>query len=257
MELLKEYMHSHMRDGAEHASGVPVMDTRDYCVVEYQGRRLYVIPVSATEWLKYACDADGRIGTIPSLEPHIPPEDWGAYKRVLDWCFMNRDTDFVLEFLNIPSHKVIYHTIKHLAIAAPESLMLYARDLIHDLTAPNSPRHGDLATEYFLRLLHHVPVSDPEVFHQMVTHALLINDRPYSAYIVLGLARQKDRYIERAFEFLRGRSESERAATARLYACILELSGLPDVSEYRALIGNPFVPPARALVARLVSPALG
>jgi len=257
MEAFVDYMHSYMRDDTEHADTVPVRDTRDYCVVEYQGRRLYVIPVSATDWLMYTTDADGRIVSTPSLEPRIPPDDWKAYKRVLDWCFANRDTDFVLEFLDIPSRAVIYHATKHLAIAAPESLMQYAASVIHDLTAPNSSRHGRLATNYFLQLLHHVPVSDPEIFHQMVTHALLIHDRVYRAYIVLGLARQKDRYIESVFRFLESCSEAERAATARLYACIAELSGLPDVSAYRALVGNPFVPPADLLVARLLPSALG
>jgi hypothetical protein len=218
---------------------------------------LYVIPVSATDWLMYTTDADGRVVSTPSLEPRIPPEDWKAYKRVLDWCFANRDTDFVLEFLRVPSHEVIYRTVKHLTIAAPESLMWYAASLVHDLTAPNSPRHGCLATNYFLRLLHHVPVSDPDVFHQMVTHALLIRDRSYRAHIILGLARQKDHYIERAFKSLGDRSEAERAATAWLYEYIRVLSGLPDREEYRALIGNPFVPPADVLVARLLPSALG
>ena len=252
-----DYMHSYMRDNTEHADSVPVSDTRDYCVVEYQGRRLYVVPVSATDWLMYTTDADGRVVSTPSLEPRIPPEDWKVYKRVLDWCFMNRDIDFILEFLNVPSRAVIYHTLKHLAIVAPESLMQYAASLIHDLTAVSSPRHGCLATNYFLQLLHHVPISDPEIFHQMVTHALLIHDRVYRAYIVLGLARQKDRYIESVFRFLEGRSEAERAATARLYAYIAELSGHPNVSEFRALVGNPFVPPADMLVARLLSSPLG
>lgn len=257
MEPFTEYMHSYMRDDTEHTDTVPVSDTRDYCVVEYQGRRLYVIPVSATDWLIYTSDADGRIGSTPSLEPRIPPDDWKAYKRVLDWCFVNRDTDFVLEFLRVPSHEVIYHVVKHLTIAAPEALMQYAASLVHDLTAASSPRHGCLATNYFLRLLHHVPISDPDVFHQMVTHALLIRDRSYRAYIILGLARQKDLYIERAFQSLRNRLEAERAAMAGLYKCIQELSGLPDREEYRALIGNPFVPPADMLVARLFSSALG
>ena len=216
-----------------------------------------MIPVSATDWLIYTSDADGRVVPTPSLEPRISPDDWKAYKRVLDWCFMNRDTDFVLEFLRVPSHTVIYHTVKHLTIAAPESLMLYAASLIHDLTAPNSPRYSCPATSYFLRLLHHVPISDPEIFHQMVTHALLINDRSYRAYIILGLARQKDQYIERVFKGLEDRSEAERAATARLYVYIAELSGLPNVSAYRALVGNPFVPPAHTLVARLLPSALG
>jgi len=252
-----DYMHSYMRDDTECTDTVPVSDTRDYCVVEYQGRRLYVIPVSATDWLVYTSDADGRIVSTPSLEPRIPPEDWRAYKRVLDWCFNNRDTDFILEFLQVPSHEVVYRTVKHLAIAAPESLMGYAASVVHDLTAPDSPRHSCLATNYFLRLLHHVPVSDPDVFHQMVTHALLISNRSYRAHIILGLARQKDLYIERVFQSLRDRSEAERAATARLYGYILELSGLPCREEYRARIGNPFVPPADMLVARLVSSALG
>ena len=91
----------------------------------------------------------------------------------------------------------------------------------------------------------------------MVTHALLINDRSYRAHIVLGLARQKDLYIERVFKWLEDRSEAERAATARLYGYILELSGLPNYEEYRALIGNPFVPPAHVIVARLFSSTLG
>jgi len=257
MEAFVDYMHSYMRDDTEHTDTAFVSDTRDYCVVEYQGRRLYVIPVSATDWLVYTSDADGRIVSTPSLEPRIPPEDWRAYKRVLDWCFANRDTNFVLEFLRVPSRKVIYHTIKHLAIAAPESLMQYAASVIHGLTTPNSPYHGCLATNYFLQLLHHVPISDPEIFHQMVTHALLISDRAYRASIVLGLARQKDWYIERAFKWLEDRSEAERAATARLYGYILELSGLPNYEEYRALIGNPFVPPAHVIVARMLSSALG
>jgi len=257
MEAFTEYMHSYMRDNTEHTDTVSVNDTRDYCVVEYQGRRLYVIPVSATDWLVYTSDADGRIVPSPSLEPRIPPDDWKAYKRVLDWCFMNRDTDFVLEFLRVPSRAVIYHTIKHLTIAAPEALMLYAASMVHDLTAPSSPYHGCPATNYFLQLLHHVPITDPDIFHQMVTHALLIHDRSYRAHIVLGLARQKDLYIERAFKSLKNRSEAERAATARLYGYILELSGLPSYEEYRALIGNPFVPPAQVLVARLLPSALG
>jgi hypothetical protein len=257
MEAFVEYMHSYMRDDAEQASSVSVMDTREYCVVEYQGRRLYVIPISATDWLVYTTDSNGRIVPTPSLEPRIPPDEWNVYKRVLDWCFMNRDTDFVLDFLRVPSHAVIYHTIKHLAISAPEALMQYAASLTHDLTSPSSPRYNCLATNYFLRLLHHVPISDPEIFHQMVTHALLINDRAYRGYIILGLARQKDRYIERVFQFLKDCSEVERAATARLYAYIAELSGLPDAPAYRAVVGNPFVPPADMLVARLISSTLG
>jgi len=257
MEPFTEYMHSYMRDDTDHADTAFVSDTRDYCVVEYQGRRLYVIPVSATDWLIYTSDADGRIVSTPSLEPRIPPEDWRVYKRVLDWCFTNRDTDFVLEFLRIPSHEVIYRTVKHLTIAAPEALMWYAASLVHDLTSPSSPQHGCLATSYFLRLLHHVPISDPDVFHQMVTHARFIRDRSYQAHIILGLARQKDLYIERALQSLKDRSEAERAATAPFYKCIRELSGLPDRGEYRALIGNPFVPPADMLVARMLSSALG
>ncbi len=257
MEPFVDYMHSFLRDDTEHAGRVPVMDTRDYCVVEYQGRRLYVVPVSATDWLVYTTDADGRVISTPSLEPRIPPDDWDAYKRVLDWCFNNRDTDFVLEFLNVPSRAVIYHTVKYLTVAAPEVLVQYALALTHDLTAPTSSRYGSLATEYFLQLLHHVPVSDPEVFHQMVTHALFIADRSYRACIVLGLARQKDLYIERVFKWLEGVSESERAATARLYALIAELSGLPNVASYRALLGNPFVPPAHVLLARLLPSAFG
>jgi hypothetical protein len=108
-----------------------------------------------------------------------------------------------------------------------------------------------------LQLLHHVPISDPEIFHQMVTHALLINNRSYRALIILGLARQKDQYIERAFKSLKDRSEAERAATGPLYKCIGELSGLPNCEEYYALIGNPFVPPAHVIVARMLSSALG
>jgi hypothetical protein len=257
MEPFTEYMHSYMRDDTEHADTVPATDTRDYCVVEYQGRRLYVIPVSATDWLIYTSDTDGRVVPTPSLEPRIPPEDWNAYKRVLDWCFMNRDTDFVLEFLRVPSRAVIYHTVKHLTIAAPEALMQYATSLIRELTTLNSPYHGSLATNYFLQLLHHVPITDPEVFHQLVTYAMLIHDRSYRAHIVLGLARQKDQYIERAFKWLENRSEAERAATARLYGYILELSGLPNYDKYRAVIGNPFVPPAQVLVARLLPSTLG
>jgi hypothetical protein len=224
--------------------------------VEYQGRRLYVIPVSATEWLKHTTDTNGRIIPTPSLEPHIPPDDWKVYKRVLDWCFVNRDTDFVLEFLDVPSHAVIYHTVKHLTIAAPDKLMLYARDLIHKLTAPNSPRYSCLATDYFLQLLHHVPVSDPDIFHQMVFCVRFINDHPCRAQIIHGLARQKDRYIERALESLKDRSEAERTATERIYKLIAVLSGLPDVSAYFGSVGDPFVPPARALIARMLQPTL-
>jgi hypothetical protein len=86
---------------------------------------------------------------------------------------------------------------------------------------------------------------------------MLIHDRSYRAHIVLGLARQKDQYIERAFKWLENRSEAERAATARLYGYILELSGLPNYDKYRAVIGNPFVPPAQVLVARLLPSTLG
>jgi hypothetical protein len=216
-----------------------------------------VIPVSATDWLMYTTDADGRIVSTPSLEPRIPPEDWKAYKRVLDWCFANRDTDFVLEFLRVPSHEVIYRTVKHLTIAAPESLMQYAASLVHDLTSPNSPRYSCPATDYFLQLLHHVPISDPDVFHQMVTDAIFISDLAYRALVVLGLARQKDLYIEHALKSLKDRSEAERALTARLYKHIQKLSGLPDSEEYHELIGDSFVPPVRVLVARLLSSPLG
>ena len=257
MEAFTEYMHSYMRSTDETSAGrIVPPDTRDYCVVEDGTRRLYVVPVSARDWLIYASDSDGRVSPRPLDDERITPDEWHKYKRVLDWCFVNRDDHFVLEFLDVPYQRVIYHTVKHLAIAAPEKLALYAAALVHDLTSPRSRHHGCLHTEYFLQLLHHVPIADPALYHVMVANALVIENSSYRGYIVLGLARQKDWYIERAFDYLRNLPERERAATARLYGLILELSGLPNYAEYRALIGNPNVPPASALVSKLVSRTL-
>jgi len=253
MEAFAEYMHSYMRSSDETVS---VYDTRDYCVLEKDGQTLYVIPVSAHDWVIYATDESGRVVPIPNDDIRIPPDDWERYKKVLDWCFYNRDADFVVEFLRVPYREVIYHTVKHLAIAAPELLVRYAAALIHDLTSPHSVHHNCLYTQYFLKLLYHVPISDPEVFHAMVVSALVIPDGPYRGYILFGLARQKDRYIEQAFEYLRTRSESERAAVARLYGYILELSELPNYHEYRRIIGHPNVPPASVLVSKMFSRVL-
>ena len=257
MEAFTEYMHSYMRSTDETSAGrIVPPDTRDYCVVEDGTRILYVVPISARDWLIYASDSDGRVSPRPLDDERITPDEWHKYKRVLDWCFVNRDDDFVLEFLEVPFRHVIYYTVKHLAIAAPEKLALYAAALIHDLTSPRSRHHGCLHTEYFLQLLHHVPIADPVLYHGMVANALYIGNSSYQGYIVEELARQKDWYIERAFDYLRNLPERERAATARLYGLILEKSRLPNYEEYRALIGNPNVPPASVLAARLVSRTL-
>jgi len=253
MEAFTEYMHSYMRGSSETAT---VHDTRDYCIVNDGARRLHVIPVSATDWIIYASDGYGRVAPTPTNDVRIPPEDWTRYRRVLDWCFQNRDADFVAEFLRVSDRRVVYYTVRHLSIAAPETLVQYALALTHDLTAPNSPHHNRLYTTYFLQLLHHVPLSDPEQFHTMVGHALVMQDNVYRGYILLGLARQKDRYIEQAFEFLKNRPETERAAVARLYGYILELSGLPHYQEYRAVIGRPDVPPSQVLISKMVSRVL-